>query len=178
LAWTLKRLEISAIVVFHLVAVTTWIVPDCELHRRLVGSAAYYLMPLGQWQYWGMFAPDPLRDTVTLEALVLDAKGLLHTFAFPQEGNRSIWDAAWHYRHSKYAANFALKDEFKAHREFAARHAVRQLHLPPEEFPVEVRLVYQIKPTPPPGTLPDPMTPQTSSVIESYLFPTLEEVLP
>jgi hypothetical protein len=178
-AWTLRRLVISAFVTAHLGAVTVWIVPPCVLKGRLLPYLAYYMLPLGQWQYWGMFAPNPVSDTVTLEAAVLDARGLLHTFAFPQESTLTPWQAFWHYRHSKYASNFSLTDEFIANREFGARHAVRALHLPAEAFPVDVQLYFQVRETPPPGGPPaDPMAPPVTSPIQTYRFPTLQEVLP
>ena len=42
-------------------------------------------------------------------------------------------------------------------REFTARHAVRQLGLGPEAFPLWVSLYYQIKDSPPPGTRRSPI---------------------
>jgi hypothetical protein len=178
-ACTLKRLAISAFVVAHLSMVTLWIVPPCALKSLCLNSMVYYMMPLGQWQYWGMFSPDPVKDTVMLEAVVLDAKGLLHTYSFPTEQDWSVWGASLHYRHSKYAANCSLKEEFKAQREFAARYVTRQLKLPEDAFPVEVQIMYKVKPSPPPGgPLPDPMTPLTHLPIETYRFPTLQETRP
>jgi hypothetical protein len=179
LASRLRRLEISAFVVFHLAALTVGAVPACPVKDRLLDTVLYYLMPTGQGRHAAMAVPEPIRDTVvTLEAEVLDSRGLTHVFSFPRESNPSPWDPSWNYRHARYLSNLALKDDFKAHREFAARHAIRQLRLPREAFPVEVCLMHQIKPSPPPGILPDPMVGQTPSVIESYRFPTLEEALP
>lgn len=179
MAWTLKRAFISAFVVAHLSMVTLWILPICPLKLQTMKYTACYLMPLGQWQYWAMFSPDPVHDTVKLEGVVLDAKGLLHTFAFPREEERSVLDAALHYRHSKFMSNFSHKIEFKAHREFAARHVVRQLNLPDDAFPLTVQLVYKIRPTPPPGgPMPDPMTPTTTAVLDTYQFPSMKEVQP
>jgi hypothetical protein len=178
LAWTIKRLVISAFVAAHLAAVTIWIVPQCELKRRCFHTLAYYMLPIGQWQYWGMFAPDPVKNTIWLEAIARDAKGMLHSFAFPKEQDMPTFLKIVRYRHSKYATNFAAGDEFKAHREFGARHVVRSLNLPADAFPVDVEMVFQVRVTPPLGTVPDPMAPVVPSTIESYRFPTLEEVLP
>jgi hypothetical protein len=169
---------ISAFVIFHLAAVTLWIMPTCVIKARFLAIAAYYVLPLAQWQYWGMFAPDPVHNTVTLEAVVLDANSIFHSFAFPCEASRSRLNATLHYRHSKYAANFSNKVEFLAHREFAARHVIRQLRLPADAFPVQVQLMFRVWPTPPPGTLPDPMLQPTLQVIDTFRFPTLQEALP
>ena len=174
-----RRMLISAFVVGHLGAVTLWVLPDCPIKARAMPTLAWYMLPTGQWQYWGMFAPDPIRDTATLEAVAVDARGMIHTFAFPRESDMSPWAASLHYRHAKYSANYALKDDFGASREFGARHVIRQLGLTAEVFPVDVQFVYQIRPTPPPGGPPaDPMTPTVVSSIETYRFPTLEEALP
>ncbi len=65
-------------------------------------------------------------------------------------------------------------------REFTARHAVRQLGLGPEAFPLWVSLYYQIKATPPPGTtaVADPMAPPRIQMIERYQFASMKEVRP
>jgi hypothetical protein len=56
---------------------------------------------------------------------------------------------------------------------------IRQLHLPKDAFPVEVQLMYEVQPSPPPGgPLPDRMAAATHVPIETYRFPTLQEALP
>jgi hypothetical protein len=178
-AWTLKRWLISLFVAFHVLAVIVWIIPACAIKQRLMLRLAPYMLPLGHWQYWGMFAPNPIQDTMTVEAVVKDARGILRIFSFPKEADLSTWQKMVRFRHSKYTANFLLKDEFMAHREFAARHAIRRLGVPAEAFPVTVQLLFQIQPTPPPGGPPrDPMAPSVPSVIDTYEFPSLQEVLP
>lgn len=176
---TLRRLLVSAFVTAHLTAVVIWIVPPCVIKQRFYGYLAYYMMPLGQWQYWGMFAPDPISDTVMLDAVVLDAHGLLHRYSFPRESEMPKWKSALHYRHSKYSVNYSLKQEFAAHREFGARHVVRSLNLPPDAFPVEVEMFFVVHSPPPPGGgLLDPMTPPSTSPIQRYRFEKLQEALP
>ena len=49
------------------------------------------------------------------------------------------------YRQPKFTAN--MNDgEFRDNEEFAARHAVRQLDLTEDSFPVAVNLYYEVKP--------------------------------
>src|SRR5512135_842784 len=71
----------------------------------------YYMLPLGIWQFWAMFAPDPIRDTLTVEAEVIDARGLRHLFAFTRVGDLNRWDSIPKFRHSKYTVNLSI-DEF------------------------------------------------------------------
>src|SRR5205823_12097535 len=86
-SWTLRRLAISAFLLVHLGAMGVWVLPNCPIQQQLAPWLRYYVLPLGLWQSWAMFAPDPLRDTVTLEAEVIDRNGLRYGFAFPRLGD-------------------------------------------------------------------------------------------
>src|SRR5438874_2588471 len=82
--WTARRVAISAFVVVHMSATLVWVMPGCPIRGRCFNLASYYILPLGLWQYWGMFAPDPMSHTFTLEAEVVDANGLRSRFVFPK----------------------------------------------------------------------------------------------
>ncbi len=171
-----RRGAISIFLVLHLAAVALWNLPACPLRARFEGLAAYYILPTGLWQYWGMFAPDPIRDTLTAEAMAMDAQGKLHRFGFPKIADYSFWAQIPRVRFSKFTCNLN-EPTLRVHREFAARHAVRQMNLPEEAFPVHVELNYQLWRSPPPGSPPiDPLTPPIQILIESYRFPTIAEV--
>jgi hypothetical protein len=177
-SWTLRRLAISAFVTLHVAALVIWNLPACAIRQRCEVAAGYYLLPTGLWQYWGMFAPDPVRDTLRLEALVLDRRGILRSFAFPRVSDHSPWQGWWVFRHSKYAANMA-SPESVAQREFAARYVIRRMGLSPADFPVEVQLVYQVEAAPPVGSpRSDPPPEAKAFAIRTYRFPTLQEALP
>jgi hypothetical protein len=176
--WNARRLLISAYVVFHLGATVIWILPPCALKQRTMAPASYYMVPLGLWQCWSMFAPDPVNDTIMLDADVIDAKGLRYTFSFPRLESYTLWQGVTRFRFSKFTANLA-SDEFELVRKYAARHVVRQLKLAPEAFPLDVHLVYQLRKTPPPGQPPvDPLTPTKPLVLASYQFATPQEAQP
>ncbi len=175
--WTARRLLISAFLIVHLGATFVWVLPPCPIKERCFRTASYYILPLGLWQYWTMFAPDPIRDTVMLEAEVIDTQGLRHGYSFPHLADFSTWRGVPRFRHSKYAVNLAI-DEFEKAREFAARHVVRQLNLPAEAFPVAVHLYYQVRPAPPPGSPADPMTPPRTSTLATFDFSSPSAVRP
>ena len=84
--WTARRLFISAFVLFHISALMIWTMPDCEIKSRFQSPYRYYVLPLGLWQWWAIFAPDPVRDTTTLNAEVVDAKGMRQVYEFPRIG--------------------------------------------------------------------------------------------
>ncbi len=175
--WTAHRWLISAYLLIHLSATFLWNLPACPIKLRTWGVAKYYMLPLGLWQFWGMFAPDPVRDSVTLEAEVIDSHGMRQVFSFTRLCDYSKLAGMLKVRHSKYAANMH-GDALPMAREFAARHAVRTLGLPEHAFPVDVNMLYQVTPTPPPGTPLDPMTPTVPMVLGTYHFATLAEVRP
>lgn len=178
MASTLRRLAISAFLIAHLAAVAIWNMPDCAIRSRCLYVCGYYLLPLGLWQSWGMFAPEPARDTAALEAVVVDARGLMHSYAFPTTADLSPWRAALKYRDAKFAANMA-PEELRANREMAARHVVRSLGLGAPVFPVVLQLQYQVRAAPAPGGRADePPAPPTPSIIETYRFATFADAQP
>ncbi len=175
--WGLKRVLISAFIVVHLAALTVYNMPTCVIRDRALGFAVNYMFPLGLWQNWSMFAPNPMQNTLTLEALAIDKNGMMHNFVFPKMSDFSIWQGVPRVRHSKFTSYFA-NDEFAVLREVGARHVIRELKIPPEAFPVEVELRFVVRDTPPPGTVPDPMALTRTVPIKEYLFPNWEEARP
>jgi hypothetical protein len=179
LSWTARRLAISLFLVFHVGATAVWILPICPIRDRLVPYLKYYMLPTGMWQAWAMFAPDPIHDTVQLEAEVIDCNGLRYGFAFPRMADYTWWQGIPRFRYSKYAANLSF-GEMEPTRKFAAHHVLRQLKLPAEVYPVSVHLLYQVRPTPPPGAMAevDPMEPTRRHVVGTARIETPREVNP
>jgi hypothetical protein len=177
--WTARRLLISAFVIFHVSALAVWTLPQCYIKDKLQKPYSYYVVPLGMWQWWAIFAPDPVRDTVVMDAEVIDAKGIRHIYEFPRLADLPWWKKVGHYRQPKFTGNMSV-DEYARQRQFTARHAVRQLGLEPEAFPLWVSLYYQIKASPPPGTMAvaDPMAPPRIQVLERFQFASTKEVRP
>jgi len=176
--WTAKRIVISAFVLFHLGALIVWTNPECLIKNRFAPLYRYYVLPLGLWQWWAIFAPDPLRDTLYLNVEVIDSKGLRHLYEFPKIGDLPWWQKLGHYRDPKFAANMPV-DEYAKLRVFTARHAVRQLGLTKEAFPLTASLYYEIRATPPPGTSTiDPMAPKRIQMLDRIQIVSLSEVRP
>lgn len=175
-----KRLALSVFLIGHVSAVVLANMPECPLRAKLSHVwVDAYLAPTGLWQYWGMFAPEPCKDTLTLEAVVRDSRGLVRHYAFPRMMDQSAWTGfRGGYRHSKYASNVGATSG-KVNREFAARFVVRALKLREEDFPADVQLVYQVWPSIPHDADPDDPPPSPwQSVIETYTFPNLAETMP
>jgi hypothetical protein len=177
---TAKRLVISAFVIFHVSAVGITNMPDCPL-KRTIGRAWVdaYTQPTGLWQVWAMFAPDPAKEAVTLEAVVRDSRGLVRNYAFPRQMDESAWTGfCGGFRHAKYSHNLGPTDA-TANREFAARYVTRALGLKPQDYPADVQLVYQVWPSRPLDALPDQPTPSPyKTVVDTFHFPNIEETKP
>lgn len=142
-----RRALVSAFLVFHLAATGAWnLGPDAV---RV--PFWWYILPLGLWQNWSMFAPEPFRESPTLEAEVIDARGGRHRFDFPSQAGRSPWHSIASFRHPKYAHE-AMNSPDPGYRDFAARYVVRRLGLPSSSYPVEVQLRHRVRPIPPPGS--------------------------
>jgi hypothetical protein len=178
LAWTLKKRVISVLVTLHLAALAIVNMPQCPLRECCADWAAAYVLPTGLWQDWYMFAPDPGKVTIRLEALVADSAGKVSRFPFPCIGDLSVLAKMPAYRHAKYAANMSLPS-CKAQREFAARHVVRTLNPPASAYPLKVQLYYKSWKIPPPGApLAEVATQSENLVIETFDFPNLREAMP
>jgi hypothetical protein len=171
-------MAISAFIIFHVTATVIWVIPTSPLKLLLFPAFIPYMIPLGLWQSWWMFAPDPLRETLVLESEIIDAQGMRHIFEFPKVADLPWWRKLPRFRHSKFTSNLTI-DEFAAQREFTARHAVRQLHLAPGAFPVHVSLYCQVKDPPPPGQpFADPLAPRRLNTIATFDFESPGEVRP
>jgi hypothetical protein len=136
------------------------------------------MLPLGLWQWWAIFAPDPIRSTQVLEAEVIDAKGMRSVYEFPRMGDLPWWSKLPRYRNPKFTANMS-SHEYVKQREFTARHAVRQLGLGTDSFPLTVSLYHKLKDPPPPGTgVSDPLAPTRIDMLDRVEFGSLQEVRP
>ena len=176
--WNARRIFLSTFLILHLGAVVAINLPPSVLRETLITPAALYLVPIGLDQAWGMFAPNPVMHSNTLEVLTVDNLGIQRIFVFPKMTDFSIWKAIPRVRHSKYASNCGVERNV-ALREYAVRHAIRQLGIASEAFPVTAELYYQVAQTPAIGAPPpDPMTPPVQQTLQTYRFPTLAEVTP
>jgi hypothetical protein len=101
-----------------------------------------------------------------------------HIYEFPRIADLPWWQKIPRYRNPKFTSNMGLQ-EYDRHRTFTARHAVRQLGLGPEAFPVWVSLYYVLKDAPAPGIgAPDPMAPARIQILDRIPFATWKEVQP
>jgi hypothetical protein len=175
--WNARRLAVSAFVLFHLSALCVWTVPPCAIKEKLTPFFQYYVLPTGLWQWWAIFAPDPIRNTMVMDAEVVDARGMRHIFEFPRLADLPWWQKVPRYRQPKFTANMVVP-EYASQRKYTAKYAVRQIDMKPEAYPLAVSLYYRVTDSPAPGAAAavDPMVPPRIHMIERFEFASVEEV--
>jgi hypothetical protein len=92
------RVLVGSLVVWHLTAVVTWLVPDKDCVSTFRGDArrvfSKWLTVTQTDQGWGMFAPNPPRSNVFLAVHVTDAQGEvwdMRTDVYAQENKPIPW---------------------------------------------------------------------------------------
>lgn len=113
---------VKGFVLFHLLAITVWSVPRPrpELiagtvepvgNERLLlannrylqqSPIKYYLQCTGLWQYWDMFAPDPLKRDIYMDAIVTYRSGDKHTYKYLRVADLPVFDRYFVERYRKY----------------------------------------------------------------------------
>src|SRR5580698_9332196 len=97
----IKRLAISAFVLFHITAIICWAVPlNTRLFSNVSNKIALYMTFSGLFQDWALFAPDPIHFDYRLEAEVTygDGATLVWKFPLPQDYGYSYFkerDRKW-----------------------------------------------------------------------------------
>ena len=98
--------------------------PDSELRRQTIEVAGPYVNALGLDQNWGVFAPDPRREVIALEARVAYAGGGTARWRPPESG--ALVGAYRDYRWRKFLEN-AVSDRYRRLWRPTADFAVREV---------------------------------------------------
>jgi len=92
------RLIVGGAIVWHLIAVATWLMPakDClkTFRNDARGVFTFYLTRTTTDQGWGMFAPNPPRSNVFLKVMITDQNGEtwdLRTDVYASEQKPQPW---------------------------------------------------------------------------------------
>jgi hypothetical protein len=101
----MRRHLVNAFIVFHLIAVSSWLATDGE------GPLAGYVHFMGFWQRWDMFAPRPGALNVHLEALA-DGK----PWPFPRCSTAGLFERFTLERQRKWTETLLAADQAEARR--------------------------------------------------------------
>jgi hypothetical protein len=167
-----KRAALNVFIAFHLVALFLWGLPDGSFRKYAARPFQNYIVNMGLWHIWGMFAPKPLdinfdvratvkyKDGTTAEWIAPRMEELPHTQRVPRERFRK-----WRER--------IRADEFKMIWDDAAHWIARQMNRDPQNPPVEVKMTRWWTRIPDPNLRQDYQPPIKKVVFEkSYTYAT------
>jgi hypothetical protein len=91
------RAAISVFIAATVASVVAWNLPESELKRDALEVARPYVLATGLNQNWGVFAPDPRRQSLEVVADVRYADGARETLTLPRGGRvlGGYWDYRW-----------------------------------------------------------------------------------
>ncbi len=85
----MKRL-INAFIIFHLVALGLWSLPSSEFRNWAARPFENYIVRMGLWHVWDMFAPTPLTLNFRCEAEITYHDGSIKIWEFPRMEKLSL----------------------------------------------------------------------------------------
>jgi hypothetical protein len=142
------RILINAFLIVTLVAVVITNLPESELRHEALKAAKPYLNGLGLDQVWSVFAPDPRRVSIDLEARVKFKDGTTATWRPPQGGD--VLGAYWDYRWRKWMEN-VIQDANRERLWHATAVYVARQEREGGRVPASVTLVRRWQQLKPPG---------------------------
>jgi hypothetical protein len=145
-----RRAVIDLLIVVYALGVTLWSLPPQWSVPSLTRLMAPAFFGGGLWQFWLMFAPDPLSTQFDLDATVTFRDGGHAVWVFPRMQELGY---AERYRRERYRK---WRDAVRLGRpavvlEDAARYVARLHHHDPANPPVRVVLVRHSARIPPPA---------------------------
>ncbi|HET6385632.1 MAG TPA: hypothetical protein VFJ58_19750 [Armatimonadota bacterium] len=148
-----KKGVISAFIIFHVVAVASWLMPDSTIKQNLTTVTFWYVIPVGLWQAWDMFAPNPSGLNMYVHARVQNSDGSVWEYSLPRMNRLGFVARYAQERFRKYVENAHLD----ASRRFwpdMARWVARQDREQTGKIPTHVQLIrtWWEVPAPPPDT--------------------------
>jgi len=142
------RVAISLVIVATLACVAASNLPQSHVRRTLLEGAGPYLNATGLDQDWNLFAPDPRRVSLGLEARVTYADGSVERWRAPQRG--ALLGAYSGYRWRRLAESTILHGGDEALARRIATWIARERQ-GGRQRPLYVQLVMRYARLPPPG---------------------------
>jgi hypothetical protein len=144
------RVLISAFLIATLFSLCVTNLPDSRLRREATKATDPYVNSLGLDQTWSVFAPDPRRVSLDMEARITYSNGETATWTVPRGG--SLIGSYWDYRWRKWLENVvqeANRGLWRPTAQFIAQRRRRSGSLP-----TRVTLVRRWRDLTPPGARP------------------------
>jgi hypothetical protein len=98
---TAGRIAISVFVLFTVFSVAVWNLPASDVKQKSLKVVRPYITLTSLDQNWGVFAPDPRRISIDMQARIRFADGSTSTLDLPRSND--VYGAYWDYRWRKWA---------------------------------------------------------------------------
>jgi hypothetical protein len=134
----MKRL-INAFIIFHLVALGLWSLPASEFRNWAAHPFENYILRMGLWHVWDMFAPMPLTINFRCEAEIVYEDGSTRLWDFPRMEKLGIFRRIPAERYRKWAERVRL-DSYSVVWDDTARFIARLNNIKPGNPPVIVTM--------------------------------------
>ncbi len=143
---------VNTFIVFHLVALLSWGLPESIFNGRIAALFGPYINRMGLWHVWDMFAPTPLTINFHCEGLVTFKDGSTEVWEFPQMEKLSLFKKIPRERYRKWLER-VRQDGYSPIWDDTAVFIARQCNPTPANPPVRVALtrIWGDIPPPQPG---------------------------
>lgn len=163
---------------FHMLAVACWSIPgpptDVVQGRaepvgtdhfliwnrtHITPNLEWYIQPLGFWQFWGMFAPNPADADIWVDAILIYPDGSQRIAPYPRIREMGLVRKYWHEGFRKYL-EYVTPDPTNPYEAEVAELrrsslgfwlAARAVREDPSQIPSQVILRRHFRLIPPPG---------------------------
>src|ERR1051326_2116413 len=89
-----KRAALNVFIAFHVIALFFWGLPESPFRSRMAKPFQPYVVYMGLWHIWGMFAPNPLDINFDVRAQVIYRDGSTAEWHVPRPEEFSVWERA------------------------------------------------------------------------------------
>ena len=145
-----KRAALNLFISLHLAALFFWGLPDGPFRNHMARPFEPYVVYMGLWHIWGMFAPKPLDINFDVRATVKYADGSTSEWIAPRVEEMPVWKRMSGERFRKWRERIR-SEEYMMIWDDTAHWIARQMNKNPQNPPVEVKLTRWWSETPPPN---------------------------
>jgi hypothetical protein len=146
-----RRAVVNGVIIFHLMAIVSWSLPfDIGAKKLIDRLSGPYMRITGLWQGWDMFAPEPMRLRVHVEAQVTRRDGSTVMWKVPDLETLGLFERYQKERYRKWGHDNVRNDSGWRLWEPTAQYIARQF-VDPQNPPVRVELRRRWQAIDPPG---------------------------
>jgi hypothetical protein len=144
-----KRAALNCFISLHFAALFFWGLPDGPFRNHMARPFEKYVVYMGLWHIWGMFAPAPLNINFDVRATVKYQDGSTAEWIAPRMEELPIWQRASKERFRKWRERIR-SEEYSMIWNDTARWIARQMNTKPNNLPVQVTMTRWWVDIPPP----------------------------